>query len=237
MPVLAAHHLRAIAIDLKGFGWTTRPPGDYSPAAEARLVWRVLDQLKVVDVAIVAHSWGSSVGLSMAVAQPARVRRVALYDAYVYDDQVPGFFRWAQQPGIGEVLFGLYYTERMEDRIALAFFDERWVTQARVDRVERELDRPGTVAAALATARGHHFATLHDELRAFTRPVLLLWGAQDQITPLRYGERLVHELADASLKVYPRCGHIPMVEAAHDSTRDLVAFLDVDPSATTESAP
>ncbi len=58
--------------------------------------------------------------------------------------------------------------------------------------------------------------------------MLLLWGAQDQITPLRYGERLVHELTDASLKVYPRCGHIPMVEAAHDSTRDLIAFLDAD---------
>jgi pimeloyl-ACP methyl ester carboxylesterase len=228
MQALAAQHMRAIAVDLKGFGWTARPPGDYSPAAQARLVWRVLDELKVVDVAIVAHSWGSSVGLAMAVAQPARVRRVALYDAYVYDDQVPSFFRWAEKPGLGELLFGLYYTERMEDRVPLAFYDERWVTQARVERVEKEMERPGTVAAALATARGHHFAALHEQLRSFERPVLLLWGQQDQITPLRFGERLVHELADASLKVYPRCGHIPMVEASHESTRDLVAFLATD---------
>ncbi len=227
-PQIANAGHRVIALDLKGFGWTSRPDGDYGPAAQAALVWRVLDKLKIVDVAIVGHSWGSSVALAMAVAQPARVRRVALYDAYVYDDQVPSFFRWAQKAGLGEVLFGLFYTERIEDRAPLAFFDERWVTQARVDHVEREMERPGTVAAALATARGHEFAQLHAKLRGFTKPVLLLWGENDQVTPLLYGQRLAQELADAELKVYPRCGHIPMVEAHQTSTRDLQAFLARD---------
>ncbi len=223
-PALAESH-RVIAVDLKGFGWTSRPEGDYSPAAQAQLVWAVLDQLKVADVAIVGHSWGSSVALSMAVARPDRVRRVALYDAYVYDDQVPSFFRWAQKAGLGELLFGLYYTERVEDRVPLAYRDDRWVTQARVEHVEGELDRPGTKAAALATARGHHFAALHEALRAFSKPVLLLWGADDQVTPVAFGHRLANELQHADIKVYPHCGHLPMVEAHNLSTRDLVEFL------------
>ncbi|HEY5936084.1 MAG TPA: alpha/beta fold hydrolase, partial [Kofleriaceae bacterium] len=180
IPALAKAH-RVIAIDLKGFGWTTRPEGDYSPDAQATLAWGVLDKLGVKDVAIVGHSWGSSVALAMAVAQPQRTRRVALYAAYVYDDQVPSFFRWAEKPALGEMLFGLFYKERIEDRAALAYYDERWVTQARVDRVEAELDRPGTVAAALAVARRHHFGKLHDALRSFVRPVLLLWGENDQV--------------------------------------------------------
>ena len=226
IPRVAAGH-RVIAIDLKGFGWTSRPEGDYSPAAQAKLAWAVLDKLGVKDVAIVGHSWGSSVALEMAVAQSDRVRRVALYDAYVYDDQVPSFFRWAQGP-LGDTLFGLYYTERMEDRVPLAYHDERWVTQARVERVEADLDRPGTNAAALAAARGHHFGELHVALKAFTKPVLLLWGENDEVTPLRFGHRLANELADATLIVYPRCGHIPMVEAHNPSTRDLVAFLAKD---------
>src|SRR6185503_20538778 len=58
-PFVAPHH-RVIAIDLKGFGWTSRPEGDYSPAAQAELVWHVLDKLGVKDVAIVGHSWGTS---------------------------------------------------------------------------------------------------------------------------------------------------------------------------------
>lgn len=231
IPTLAATH-RVIAVDLKGFGWTTRPAGDYSPAAEAALVWAVLDQLGVTDVAIVGHSWGSSVALAMAVAHPGRVRRVALYDAYVYDEQVPAFLRWAQKPGLGELIFALFYKERIEDRAPMAYYDERWVTQQRVERVESEMDRPGTVAAALAVARGHHFAALHTALATFTKPVLLLWGENDQVTPLRFGQRLAAELADARLITYPRCGHIPQVEANVRSTRDLAAFLDLDPSPT-----
>ncbi|HVK84162.1 MAG TPA: alpha/beta fold hydrolase [Kofleriaceae bacterium] len=226
-PVLAKHH-RVIAIDLKGFGWTSRPGGDYSPAAQAQLAWSVLDQLGVTDVAIVGHSWGSSVALSMAVARPERVRRVALYDAYVYDDQVPSFFRWADRGAIGEALFALYYRQRIEERVPLAYFDDRWVTQARVEHVEHEMARPGTVAAALATVRGHHFAALHRKLTSFRRPVLLLWGEDDDVTPLRFAHRLLAELPNARLETYPRCGHLPMVEAHGPSTRDLLTFLAED---------
>ena len=227
IPALAVHH-RVIAVDLKGFGWTSRPAGDYAPAAQAELVWHVLDKLGVTDVAIVGHSWGSSVALSMAVARPTRVRRVALYSAYVYDEQVPSFFRWAEKPGIGEALFTLFYRQRIEDRAPLAYYDERWVTQERVDRVEDELAREGTVAAALAVARAHHFAQLHAKLRGFPRPVLLLWGENDEVTPVQFGERLAAELPNARLVRYPRCGHIPMVEAHNQSTRELALFLAAD---------
>lgn len=227
MPVaadLSANH-RVIALDLKGFGWTSRPDGDYSPAAQALMVWHLLDKLGVKDVAIVGHSWGTSVALTMAVTQPERVRKVALYSAYVYDEQVPSFFRWAQKSGLGELLFSLFYKERIEDRAPLAYYDVRWVTQARVDRVEADMDKPGTVAAALATARGHHFAALHRALASFDKPVLLLWGEDDLVTPVTFAHRLVNELKNATLTTYPRCGHIPMVEARSRSTRDLVAFL------------
>ncbi len=236
IPAISAGH-RVIAVDLKGFGWTSRPDGDYRPAAQAKLVWGVLDKLGVKDVAIVGHSWGSSVALEMAVAQQERVRRVALYDAYVYDEQVPSFFRWAEKSGIGEALFGLYYDERLEDRIPLAYYDDKWVTQARVDHVEHELSRPGTTAAALATAREHHFGPLHEALRAFAKPVLLMWGENDEVTPLQFGQRLAAELTDATLITYPRCGHLPMVEAHNQSTRDLVAFLARDVAAAPEPEP
>ena len=238
IPALAIHH-RVIAVDLKGFGWTSRPDGDYSPAAQAQLVWHTLDKLGVTDVAIVGHSWGSSVALSMAVAEPARVRRVALYSAYVYDDQVPSFFRWAEKPGIGEALFSLYYRQRIEDRAPLAYYDERWVTQERVERVEADMDREGSVAAALAVARKHQFADLHTKLKGFPRPVLLLWGENDEVTPIQFGERLAAELPNARLVRYPRCGHIPMVEAHNQSTRELAIFLGADraPVAPVEPAP
>jgi pimeloyl-ACP methyl ester carboxylesterase len=69
------------------------------------------------------------------------------------------------------------------------------------------------------------FARVERAYRRVRVPVLLLWGREAAATPLAIGERRVSELPDATLRVYPRCGHFPMIEAAPASTRDLGAFL------------
>lgn len=223
-PILEKKH-RVITLDLKGFGWTDRPDGDYSPATQARLVWGLLDARGVEQTAVVAHSWGSSVALSMALSQPQRVSQIALYDAWVYEEQLPTFFLWSRSPGVGEALFGMFYKERPDEKMARAFFDQRYVTHALVQDVERALDRPGTVAAALAAVRGQRFAEVQKRYRTIQQPTLLLWGRDDEVTTLPFGERLSLDLPHARLVVYPRCGHFPMIEAASSSTSELASFL------------
>ncbi|MBM4343957.1 MAG: alpha/beta fold hydrolase [Deltaproteobacteria bacterium] len=223
-PRLARAH-RVISLDLKGFGWTDRPAGDYSPQAQAKLVLALLDQRGVDRFSVVGHSWGSSVALAAALAAPERVQRVALYDAWVFEDQLPAFFRWARMDGVGEALFGLFYKERADDRLVRAFFDPTMVREAFVEEVERALQRPGTVAAALAAARGQRFADLQGRWAQVKQPTLLLWGREDAVSWLEFGERLASLLPDARLRVFPRCGHFPMIEAAEASSTALEAFL------------
>lgn len=224
LPELAKHH-RVIALDLKGFGWTDRPAGDYSPAAQARIVLGLLDRLGVDRAAFVGHSWGSSVVLAAALAAPKRVERIALYDAYVFEEQLPTFFTMARAPGVGEALFELFYKERADERITLAFHDPDFVTEEFVEYVSAMLDRPGTVAAALAAVRGMRLSELQSRYRTITTPTLLLWGREDVVAPVAVGERLAREMPGAKLVVYPRCGHFPMLEARASSNRDLLAFL------------
>jgi pimeloyl-ACP methyl ester carboxylesterase len=224
VPALTKTH-RVIALDLKGFGWTDRPEGDYSPEAQAKLVWHLLDQRGVKSSAIVAHSWGSSIALAASLQAPERVTRIALYDAWVYEEQLPTFFHWARANGVGEALFGLYYKERADERMALAFFDKKYVTERLVESVDEALDRPGTLAAALAGVRGMDYTDAQRRYGKIDKPTLLMWGREDIVTPLRFGERLTRDLPGSKLVVYPRCGHFPMIEALAASNRDLVQFL------------
>lgn len=228
-PALEAEH-RVISLDLKGFGWTDRPAGDYSPRAQAELVFALLDARGVKSAALVAHSWGASVALQMALLHPERVERIALYDAWVYEEQLPTTFHWARAGGVGEALFGAFYAERSDEKISQAFYDERNVSERLVEDVERALERPGTVAAALAATRGQRFEEVQQRYREIDKPVLLLWGREDRVTPLEVGERLARDLRDAKLRVYARSGHFPMLEAARESTRDLVEFLRPQPA-------
>jgi pimeloyl-ACP methyl ester carboxylesterase len=224
-PVVARSR-RTLAVDLKGFGYSARPAGDYSPPAQAKMLFELLDQQGIKDVIVVAHSWGTSVALAMALEAPARVQRLALYDAWVYEEQLPPFFLWARTGNVGEFLFRAFYKERPYERIAYAFYDrERYVTEPLLDLTEAALERPGTVAAALEAVRGQTYGEWQDRYRAIKAPALLLWGREDEVTTLRFGERLARELPNARLAVYPRCGHFPMLEAVGASNRDLLAFL------------
>jgi pimeloyl-ACP methyl ester carboxylesterase len=226
MPKLVKQH-RIIAIDMKGFGWTDRPVGDYSPKAQAQLLQAVLTERGVTGpIALVAHSYGSSVALAFALEYPRQVQRIALYDAWVYEEQLPSMFHMARAQGIGELLYGLFYSERYEERLTLGFYNPDFVAQQLVDDVEKAFERPGTRYGALEAVRGMRFDEMSDRYRTITAPTLLLWGREDIVTPVSIGEKLVRALPNAKLNVYPRCGHFPMIEAASESTRDLQAFLE-----------
>lgn len=228
IPRLTPHH-RVVALDLKGFGLSARPPGDYSPQAEAQLVVHLMDRLGIKTAALVAHSWGSSVALSAALLAPERVTRLALYGAWIYDEQLPPFFRWAQHDGLGEALFALYYKERPDERMARAFYDPDLIDERYLERVISELDRPGTVAAALAAVRAQGLDRLALRYPEVRQPTLLLWGREDRVSPPHFGERLATDLPDATLHIFPRCGHFPHVEAFASSTRLLLDFLGEGP--------
>ncbi len=225
-PALRPAH-RTVNVDLPGFGWSSRAEGDYSPVALAHDLADVLDDVSATEpVDVVAHSWGSSVALALALEHPDRVRRVVLVGAWIYDEQIPPFFRWARAPGVGEVLFSAFYRERPDDRFPAAFEDPSFATQEMVDAIERSFDRPGTSRAALAAARGQCFLQLEARYHTIRQPVLLLWGAHDGVALPRFGERLARDLPDARLRMIPATGHFPMIEAAAETRRSVLGFLD-----------
>jgi pimeloyl-ACP methyl ester carboxylesterase len=227
VPELSKTH-RVISLDLKGFGWSDRPEGDYSPAAEARLVIKLLDKLGVGRAAFVGHSWGSSVTLALALNAPERVSRIALYDAWVYEEQLPTTFLVARADGLGEMIFSLFYDQRPDERLALAFYNKDSLSEKLVEDVERSLERPGTGAAALAAVRGQRFTEQQAKYKTIDKPVLLLWGREDVVTTVKFGERLSRDLPHARLVVYPQCGHFPMLEAKNESNAELIKFLADD---------
>lgn len=220
---------KIVRLDLKGFGWSSRPEGDYSPKAQAEIVWKLLQKLEIQNFDLVAHSWGSSVALQMALMDATRINKIALYDAWVYEEQLPAFFVWARVPTFGETLFRMWYKERIDDRMAMAFYRPQDVFgQEFVDHVESTLERPGAVAAALASARGQKYTEIQKEYKNIDVPVLLLWGEQDAVSPMWVAEQLAYELPKAQLQSFGSCGHFPMIEAFGPSTIALQKFLSED---------
>jgi pimeloyl-ACP methyl ester carboxylesterase len=221
-----AERFRVLVVDLPGFGQSDRREGDYSPAALADALAEILDRKGVARAHVVGHSWGSSVVLAFAERHRDKLDRLAILSGWIYDEQLLPMMRWARVPGLGELLFALFYPAAIGERMYLNFYDPTLVTQALVDEIERGLEREGAVATALAAARG--MATFVEQEKGYPRidaETLLLWGREDRVARPAFGERLARELPRARLVVLPRCGHIPMWECTGETVGALEAFL------------
>ncbi|MEZ4311052.1 MAG: hypothetical protein R3F14_23665 [Polyangiaceae bacterium] len=175
---------RVLAVDLKGFGWTDRPEGDYSP-------WAEVVSSSAPSCCAADHARRRRRALLGIERRPRpRARRSnpsladRLYDAWVYEDQIPTFFRLARREAVGEALFGSITRSARTTSSLLAFYDPKILNEKLAEDVEKAMERPGTVAAALAAVRGQQFAEVEKRYRKIDKPVLLLWGREDVVTTL-----------------------------------------------------
>ncbi|HEY0280188.1 MAG TPA: alpha/beta hydrolase [Solirubrobacterales bacterium] len=75
LPRLAAAGHRAIAIDLRGFGWSDAPADGYEKENLTTDVLAVLDELGLARVKLVGHDWGGWVGFLLCLRAPERFER------------------------------------------------------------------------------------------------------------------------------------------------------------------
>ena len=212
LPRLVQDH-RVVRLDLPGFGRSSRYEGDYSRAALAEAVVGVMDAVGVSEADLVGHSMGSSVVLTVAHAHPARVRRVAVAAPWLYEDQVPWSLRDARRPGVGEMIFGLWFVEHLDWRLRLGFAEpDKWVTEEVVQRGRAQLTREGSRAAALDVIRGLDLPALEPALPAIAAPTLVMQCDGDVVARPEYAERLAGTLPQALLEPVSDCGHFPMIE-------------------------
>jgi len=93
-PELAKTHT-VVAMDLRGYGWSTAPEGDpaheaYSKRAMGRDAVRVMSDFGFARFALVGHDRGARVGYRLALDHPGRLSALAMLDI------LPTFHVWRE---------------------------------------------------------------------------------------------------------------------------------------------
>jgi 2-hydroxymuconate-semialdehyde hydrolase len=219
-----ASRFALIALDQAGFGGTPMPPG--RPAGRA--LWTdqavdLMDRLGHERYAVVGHSMGGAVALSVAAARPDAVRAVVGIGCMGAPMPLPAALDrlWAASAtpaGAREVLEltaadpgAPVDTAAVEARLEAMRAQNGYATLFPPPR-QRWVDDL-TLSAA--------------ERNAVAAPVLLVHGARDRVVPPRDGALpLVEHLPDARLHVLGGCGHSPHAERPRTVHRLLTDFLD-----------
>ena len=81
----------SVALEQRGHGRTDQPPDGYDWATVATDVVEAMDRLGIQRAAVLSHSWGANVALSVAAKYPERTSHLVLIDG--------GFFDWTLRPG------------------------------------------------------------------------------------------------------------------------------------------
>jgi pimeloyl-ACP methyl ester carboxylesterase len=67
--------------------------------------------------------------------------------------------------------------------------------------------------------------SVSSDLKTLGKPVLIIWGEQDQQIPVLYGQRLHREIPDSQLVIVPNAGHFVLFDAANGVANALVNFV------------
>jgi pimeloyl-ACP methyl ester carboxylesterase len=219
---------RVIAVDLKGFGFTEKPDGDYTRAKQAELVAGLMDNLKIEKAYLVGNSMGGEVALNVALRQPNRVISMVLVDSAGIQSVGRGSLvpAYLQIPYINRGLTALAMLSPSLVRSGLekSYFDDTKVSDAEVDYYYQPLKTDDGQRATILARQQFNLDSIEPRLDQITTPSLLIWGAEDEIIPLEAGRKMNSAIKGSELKVYEKCGHIPQEEMPERLVSDIENF-------------
>ena len=221
---IAARGLRAVVVDLPGFGASARLRGRTTPAAlTASLAPLIAD---LAPVAIVGHSLGTQIAMLAAAAHPERVSRTALISPWVFPRpmrlppkslsdvlQVPFLGRLIARVAIARIRRS---PERRRDAYLTAVADPTSLTSdpemaglldsAAEHLVEADIRAMADWAASALALDVRPMA------HAVHQPTLVVWGTLDRITQPLGAEWLARTLPAGLPLDLAGVGHFPHLE-------------------------
>jgi pimeloyl-ACP methyl ester carboxylesterase len=230
LSALAMTH-RVLIPDLLGYGYSDRRDGfdrSISRQAEALDAW--MERLGVGDAVVVGHDIGGGVAQHLAVRFPQRVSRLCLMNSICYDSWPIELMVQLGHPGVARRLS----TQAVQRMLRMALKRMGFTTAPPGGVVEGLLAPYGTEmgktslvrdAAALNTNQTQE---LVPRLAHVAVPMRLIWGVDDTLQPVKWGERLAWEIPGAKLTRVEHARHFVMWDQPHAVMMALYEFLGVE---------
>ncbi|WP_246456206.1 alpha/beta fold hydrolase [Nocardioides mesophilus] len=222
LPVIRALARRytVIAPDLLGHGRSAKPRADYSVGGYANGMRDLLTVLGVDKVTVVGHSLGGGVAMQFGYQFPERTERMILVAPGGLGPEVSPAIRAITLPGSGHALSVLTLPGvRHLGRAGLRTLAASGLSKARdLDEVAEILESfkdPQARAAirhvvrAVVDWRGQVVTMVDRAYLTQAMPMLVIWGAQDSVIPVRHAGVAAQIAPGATVEVIRNAGHFP----------------------------
>ncbi|TXK49238.1 alpha/beta hydrolase [Pontibacter qinzhouensis] len=166
-------------------------------------------------VVLVGNSLGGHLAQLYTLRHPGKVKKLVLVGSSgLYENSFGGTF-----PRVKDFSY-------IRERVAYTFFKKEHATDVLVQKVFQTLQIPAKASSIITLARAAQTENMAEYLSHIKIPVLLLWGVQDEITPIEVAHHFHRLLPNATLRLINECGHVPMVEQPEQFNQYLRVFLE-----------
>ncbi|HAS39107.1 MAG TPA: alpha/beta hydrolase [Microscillaceae bacterium] len=224
---------RCIAIDHLGFGLSDKPKGFAgTPQAHSQNLQEFIDLLGLENITLVVHDFGGPIGLSWAIAHPQKVKRLVLFNTWLWETQTD---KDAQK--IDKLLHGwlgnyLYLNTNFSPKVLLkqAFFDKKKLSKPvhkhYLKPFPNKASRYGLlkIGQSLVGSSDWYQQQFEQIDQIKNKPALILWGMQDKFIRPTYLQKWGKTLPQAKIRQL-ESGHFVQEEAPQVSIAAIKEFM------------
>ncbi|MDE1162505.1 MAG: alpha/beta hydrolase [Acidobacteriaceae bacterium] len=209
------------APDLLGYGRSPRPAdADYSIASEEKFVQDFIDSLGLQHTSLGGWSMGGFIVMKLAAEHPEKVDRVVIFDAAGLE---------SGQPRFPAGLFAPHDADDVQKLFSLMEPSAKPLPQNVAKAVAAAMtDNSGVIGKQYADISSAKDA-LDTKLGGFSKPLLILWGADDKLTPLAVGEKFHELVPNSELDILEGCGHLAPARCSAREAAATADFLKANP--------
>lgn len=234
-PQLAGLQRAVYAIDLLGYGLSDHPwPADTSVWGHADCLALLFEQLNLTNIVLVGHGLGGGVAQILATRMAApRVAALVLIDTICYEHAfAPDWplkdMRASQDPDFPWKVDPAGLQEELRANLSRAVVN----TKDFAGLLDQYLEPwQGDVGKQVLYQHvrllvPYYSNAVSSDLKVFDRPVLVIWGQEDQQNPVAYARRLHREIPASRLVLVPNAGHLVLFDAPAQVADALQEFVN-----------
>ncbi|GAA3949206.1 alpha/beta hydrolase [Allohahella marinimesophila] len=228
---------RVITLDLPGYGLTGGPENidDFNVEFVYSVFQNFIQYMEAEHFTLAGSSFGGYLSARYAVDHPEKVDRLILIDPSGYSQgERPLVFKMASTPVVGSIMKVFQPPFMITRNVKKNYGDPSKLTEENLYRYVHMAQREGAKPLYVKTLQmlGEDKADGTDmSFSGVKAPTLLMWGEEDEWTPLSQSERWMADLRNVKLITYPEVGHMPMEEIPFQTVSDAITFLADAPGA------
>ncbi|KPU26475.1 alpha/beta hydrolase [Caloranaerobacter sp. TR13] len=195
------NRFRVYAIDFPGFGESQQPNEVWGVYDYARLTKKFIDKMNMEEVILIGHSFGGRVSIVLANKYPELIRKMILVDsAGLIPRRTLKYYIKVYTFKTLKFLYKLLFFWKDKEETMERFYKKFG---------SKDYQQAGDMRKILVKVVNEDLKPL---LRGIKASTLLIWGENDEATPVYMGKIMEKEIEDSGLVVLKNAGHFSYLD-------------------------